>query len=151
MNSVSIMISERLKDIREDASLTQYEMAKILKTTQTNYSRWETVNQLIPLKKLFLLCNYFDVSMVYVIGLTRINKSSNKNYKLNSKTIGKQIKTLRTDEKITQKDLANALNTSQSTISAYENGKTIILTAFALQIVKDYNVSLDWLCGRIEK
>lgn len=151
MNSVNIMISERLRDIREDASLTQTEMAEILKTTQTNYSRWETVDQLIPLKKLTILCNYFNVTMDYVIGLTRTSKSNNIKYRLNSKTIGKQIKTLRTDEKITQEDLAKLLNTSQSTISAYENGKTIILTAFALQLVKDYNVSLDWLCGRIEK
>ncbi len=151
MNSISTMISERLKDIRDEASLTQSEMAEILKTTQTNYSRWETVEQLIPLKKLTILCNYFDVTMDYVIGLTRTSKSNHNKYNLNSKKIGKQIKNLRVDEKITQKDLAKALNTSQSTISAYENGKTIILTAFALQIVKDYNVSLDWLCGRIEK
>ena len=151
MNSVSTMISERLRDIREDANLNQTEMAKILKTTQTNYSRWETVDQLIPLKKLTILCNHFNVTMDYVIGLTRTSKSNNIKYRLSSKTIGKQLKTLRTDEKITQEDLAKLLNTSQSTISAYENGKTIILTAFALQLVKDYNVSLDWLCGRIEK
>ena len=151
MNSVSIMISERLKDIREDASLTQSEMAEILKTTQTNYSRWETEREFIPLKKLSLLCNYFDVTMDYVIGLTRTSSSHNNKYRLSSKTIGKQIKILRYEKNITQTDLADVLNTSQSTISAYENGKTILLTAFALQIVKNYKVSLDWLCGRYEK
>ena len=49
---------------------------------------------------------------------------------------------------ITQVELAEFLNTTQSIISAYENGKTTLLTAFALQIVKKYNLSLDWLCGR---
>ena len=49
-----------------------------------------------------------------------------------------------------QANLANELNTAQSVISAYENGKTRILTAFAYEIVKKYGVSLDWLCGRID-
>ena len=148
MAAVSPMISERLKDIREDAELTQSEMAEILKTTQTNYSRWETLNQLIPLKKLTLLCNYFDVTMDYVIGLTRTSKNNNPKSSLDYKIVGNNIKEVRLGKKLTQAELANVLNTSQSTISAYEHGKTIILTAFALQIVKDYNVSLDWLCGR---
>ena len=148
MNSFNTMLSERLKDIREDADLTQSEMAEILKTTQTNYSRWETLEQLIPLKKLTILCNHFNVTMDYVIGLTRINEDNNTKHNLNYKTIGNNIKNVRIGRKLTQKELANILNTSQSTISAYESGKTIILTAFALQIVKKYNISLDWLCGR---
>ena len=42
------------------------------------------------------------------------------------------------------------LNTTHSTISAYESGKTKLLTIFAIEIVKKYNISLDWLCGRIK-
>ena len=45
-------------------------------------------------------------------------------------------------------EVAEILNTTQSTISAYESGKTVLLTAFAIQISKKYNVSLDWLCSR---
>ena len=148
MNPDNSMLSERLKDIREDADLTQSEMAEILKTTQTNYSRWETLEQLIPLKKLTLLCNHFNVTMDYVIGRTRTSDNNNSKHNLNYQTVGNNIKNVRLGRKLTQKELANVLNTSQSTISAYESGKTIILTAFALQIVKKYNISLDWLCGR---
>ena len=60
----------------------------------------------------------------------------------------KRLKELRNKNKITQTELADFLNTTQSTISAYENGKTTLLTAFALQIVDKYKISLDWLCGR---
>ena len=141
------MITERLKDIREDNDLNQTEMAEILKTTQTNYSKWEKGTQLIPLKKLTILCNYFEVNMDYVIGITR-NNSSNGKHNLDSRVIGERIKKLRSKYNITQKDLADLVKTSQSTISAYESGKTIILTAFALQIVNKYKISLDWLCGR---
>ena len=141
------MMSERLLDIREDANLNQEEMAEILKTTQSNYSRWETGTQLIPLEKLNLLCNYFDVSMDFVVGLTR-NKNGNGKHKLDPKVIGKNIKTLREKNNITQTDLANLLNTTQSTISAYESGKNLIIISFVVQIINKYKISLDWLCGR---
>lgn len=144
------MLSERLLDIRTDARLKQEEMAEILKTTQSNYSRWEKGTELISLKKLNLLCNYFNVSMDYTIGLTR-EENGNGKHELNSKTIGNNLKTIRKNNKVTQENLAKLLNTSQSTISAYENGKTTLLTAFALQIVKEYKISLDWLCGRTKK
>lgn len=141
------MITERLRSIREDNDLKQVEIAKILKVTQANYSRWENGVELITLKKLTLFCNYFNVSMDYVIGITK-NNIGNGKHELNSKIIGKNLKQLRKDKKITQVELANLLNTTHSTISAYESGKTTLLTAFALQIVKEYNISLDWLCGR---
>ncbi len=141
------MITERLRDIREEKDLRQIDVAKILNVSQANYSRWENGIELIPLKKLTIFCNYFNVSMVYVIGITR-NNTSTGIHELNSKTIGNNLKEFRKKHGITQAELANFLNTTHSTISAYESGKTTLLTAFAIQIVKKYHISLDWLCGR---
>lgn len=141
------MLFERLLDVREEANLKQNEMAEILKTTQSNYSRWEKGKEIIPLVKLNLLCNYFNVSMDYMIGLTRKEEGNGK-HTLNQKLIGFRLKTTRKKNFDTQVDLANFLKTSQSTVSAYESGKTLLLTAFAIQIVERYNISLDWLCGR---
>ena len=67
---------------------------------------------------------------------------------MNYKKIGKKIADKRILLGITQEELARVLNTSQSTVSAYESGKTLILTSFAIQICKTYNISLDWLMGR---
>lgn len=141
------MITERLRDIREEKELRQIDVAKILNVSQANYSRWENGTELIPLKKLTIFCNYFNVSMDYVIGITR-NNTSTGIHELNSKTIGNNLKTFRKKHGITQEELAIFLNTTHSTISAYESGKTTLLTAFAIQIVKKYHISLDWLCGR---
>ena len=142
-----MMIAERLKDIRIENDLTQIQMAKILNTTQNSYNRWENNVELISLKKLTKVCNYFNTSMDYLVGITR-NNIGNGKHNLNSGIVGNNIIIFRKDNKLSQKDLATLLNTSQSTISAYEAGKTIILTAFALEIVKKYKISLDWLCGR---
>ena len=144
------MIAERLKDIRIENDLTQTQMAKMLNTTQTSYNRWENNVELISLKKLTKVCNYFNTSMDYLVGITR-NNIGNGKHDLDYKVVGNNIKIFRKEKNLSQKDLATLLNTSQSTISAYEAGKTIILTAFALEIVKKYNISLDWLCGRKEK
>ena len=143
------MITESLRNIREDNDLKQIDMAEILKTTQANYSRWENGVELIPLKKLTLFCNFFDVNMDYLVGITK-NKNGNRKHELSAKVRVNNLKKLREEKKITQVELSKLLNTTQSTVSAYESGKTILLTAFALQIVKEYDISLDWLCGRIK-
>jgi len=131
------MIAERLKDIRIENDLTQIQMAKILNTTQNSYNRWENNVELISLKKLTKVCNYFNTSMDYLVGITR-NNIGNGKHDLNYSIVGNNIKIFRKDNKLSQKDLATLLNTSQSTISAYEAGKI-------------YNISLDWLYGRKEK
>lgn len=137
-----------LKKIRESHDLTQREMAKILKISKTSYNYFETGEHIIPLKHLNNFCNLFHVSMDYVCDLTNINIKPTKHYKLNPKVIGSKIKQIRLKNKLTQEDLAILLNTSQSNISSYENGKTLILTAFIYSFAKHFNVSLDYLTNR---
>ena len=55
---------------------------------------------------------------------------------------------LREEYDLTQRELAAILNTTHSVIWSYETGKRLILTAFAFQLCKKYNLSLDWLCGK---
>ncbi len=60
----------RLKDLREDHNLDQEEIAKILKTTQPQYSRYERGEREIPIHKLVELCKLYNVTADYIIGLT---------------------------------------------------------------------------------
>lgn len=85
--------------------------------------------------------------MDYVLGITR-NNNFNGIKKYDNKITGHNLRKLRKDNNITQEQFSFFLNTTQSTISAYENGDTTLLTAFAIQIVNKYNISLEWLCGR---
>ena len=63
-------IYPRLRDLREDKDLLQVDVAKILDTTQTQYSRWERGAQEIPLHHIITLARYYKVSMDYIVGLT---------------------------------------------------------------------------------
>ncbi len=138
----------KLIDIREKNELTQRQMASILNTSKSNYCRWENLEQFIPLERLNDFCNRFNTSMDYILNLSDKEITNNKLDIIDKKLVGKRLKEIRTKNDLSQEQLANILNTSHSTISAYENGKTLILTAFAYQICTKYNVSLDWLCGR---
>ena len=81
-----------------------------------------------------MYANYFKVSMDYLIKLSS-NKTGNTNIlTLDKKYIGNNIKNFRNEKKITQTELADFLNTSHSTISLYETGNALILTAFTYQI-----------------
>lgn len=145
-----IMNEKRLFDLREYKDLSQIKLADYLGITQQTYSLWEKGTKIIPLKHLNSLSNFYEISMDYIVGLTdeKNNSSIIKLTELNKNEIGSRIKKIREDNNLTLRDLAKELNTTSSTISAYETGKTLILTAFAYQICIKYNVSLDWLCGK---
>lgn len=142
---------QKLIELREDLNIKQKDIASILGITQQTYSLWENGNKIIPLKHLNSLCNYYNISMDYALGLSNIKYYEVINTKIDKKIIGNRLKLFRKEKNITQEELANILNTTHSTISAYESGKTTILTAFAYEICKKYNISMDYLCGRINK
>lgn len=64
----------RLKDLREDRDLNQREVAKILKTTQQQYSKYEIGIRLIPIDKLNILADFYKTSIDYIVGRTNIKK-----------------------------------------------------------------------------
>ena len=68
-----MMNVHRLKDLREDMDLTQVEVAKILNTTQQQYSKYEIGIRLIPIDKLNILADFYKTSSDYILGRT-INK-----------------------------------------------------------------------------
>ena len=59
----------RLKDIREDRDLKQSDIAKILKTTQEQISKWENGVQLMGIDKYMILAEYYNVSIDFLCGL----------------------------------------------------------------------------------
>lgn len=62
--------NERIRGLREDKDLTQKEMGKIVKETQKQISNWETGRNEPPYDILIKYTKYFNVSAVYMLGLT---------------------------------------------------------------------------------
>ncbi len=58
-----------LKDLREDRDLKQSYIANLLKMKQPQYARYESGRRDIPLEHLVTLCNFYNVSADYILGL----------------------------------------------------------------------------------
>ena len=59
----------------------------------------------------------------------------------------KRIKELRVSKKLTQKDFSAMVGITGATLSAYENGTKAPTVTTAKRIAREFDVSLDWLCG----
>ena len=59
----------RIRDLREDRDLKQAELAKVLGTTQQNYSKIETGRSDISGEKLMKLSKFYNISADYILGL----------------------------------------------------------------------------------
>jgi Predicted transcriptional regulators len=63
-------VAEILKALREDSDLTQSEVAKLIGTTQQQYSKYENSESELPVRVLSILANSYNVSADYLVGLT---------------------------------------------------------------------------------
>ena len=60
----------RIRELREDRNLTQAEVAKVIHTSQQQYSKIETGQSDISGEKLVLLAKFYHVSVDFILGLT---------------------------------------------------------------------------------
>lgn len=61
---------KRIRDLREDADLTQTQVAEYLGTSQTMYARYERGANEIPVRHIIKLCSFYNVSADYILGIT---------------------------------------------------------------------------------
>ena len=61
----------KIRDLREDRDLSQADIAKVIKTTQQQYSKIEMGKSDISGEKLILLAEYYNVSIDYILGLIK--------------------------------------------------------------------------------
>lgn len=64
----------RLKDLREDKDMLQKDVAKLISTSQTNYSKYELEKIEIPKKVLIQLAYFYNTSVDYILGITNETK-----------------------------------------------------------------------------
>lgn len=64
----------RIRNLREDADISQTEMGKHLNVSQRAYSHYENGTRDIPLNVLIEFADYFDVSIDYLLERTNNKK-----------------------------------------------------------------------------
>lgn len=66
---------ERMRNIREDRDLTQAELGKVLNKSQQGYNHIETGRAELKIDDLIKLCQFYNLSADYIIGLTNTKRS----------------------------------------------------------------------------
>jgi len=140
-----VMQFPRMKEIREEAGLKQKDIAAVM---GVSYSMWECGADTIPLRRLNQFCNYFDVSIDYVVGLSNKRKYTNSKPDIKLTITGENLKKIRNKKGLTQVALADELKINQPTWNRYENSKTLILTVVLVELANKYHYSIDKILGK---
>lgn len=61
---------ERVRNLREDADLTQAQLGKQINVPQRTYAYYERGERMIPPQVLIALAQFHNVSVDYLLGLT---------------------------------------------------------------------------------
>lgn len=65
--------------------------------------------------------------------------------------IGERIKELRKSKKMSQSELGKFIGVSQTTVTAWENGRAEPSSSYVTKLATFFNVSTDYLLGRDPK
>lgn len=142
---------EIIKNIREENDLVQKDVADILGIERSTYSSYEIGRDTIPLKHLNTLCNYFDISLDYAMGLSKVKKYKNSKNDIDKAKIKIRLKEFRKENNLTQQEISNILNTSRSTWTGYESGNFLISTLLLYELSRRYKYSMDYILGKIDE
>ncbi len=143
------MYKNRLKNLRDSFDMKQKVVASLLNLGFSTYCEYENEYKIIPIKHLNTVCNFFHVSIDYVLGLNDSKTYHNYKDEINKKIMVERLKELRKEYNLTQNQLAKVINVATSTISDYERGINVIATPFLYQICKKYHISADYLLGKV--
>lgn len=63
--------AQKIRDLRIDHDMTQAQIAEILGTTKNQVGKYERGEQEMPIKHLMTLCDYYEVSADYILGMPK--------------------------------------------------------------------------------
>ena len=145
------MIVKNFKYTRENLGLKQKDLTNLFNVTYSTISGWETGKDTIPLKQLIKYANKYNLSLDYLFGLNKDNKSYLP-LEIDLNIISKNLITIRKKNKNTQEQISKVLNTSSGGYAHYENSRYLIPTNFIYNLALYYNnFSIDEILGRKEK
>lgn len=139
---------ERVRELREEHEITQKELGKLLGVDHSTYGSWERGRDLFPLERLIILANFYQVSLDYITNLTKEKIYPDLAQTINKDLLKKRMREIRIENNYTQVAIADVINTSHSTISAYEKGTVKPSLLYLYQLSKLFHVSIDYLLGR---
>ena len=144
---------EKLKMLRKKQGFTQKELARLLGTVQSVYSKWERGVYEPNYENLSMLACIFDVSIDFLLSdYIEISKDKylrmQESYLIISNVFPQRLKEIRIKRGLTQTELGKKVGVKQSTFTNWENGKREPNFEIVIKLADLLEVSVDWLFGR---
>lgn len=142
------MILNKVKEIRNELELSQEDIAKVLNVKRGTYASWECRSDVIPTRQIYKLAEYFKLSIDYLLEISNQGHMVYHGSDINLSDVGNIIYNIRKRNNLSQKSFAESIGINQSTLWAYEKGKTLITLSSLISLAKVYNVTIDSILNR---
>lgn len=73
---MSEIFAKRLREVRENRRKTQLDVSRILGISNVSYGAWERGDTEPSIEKLVKLCQFFDVTADWLIGMDKVNAAA---------------------------------------------------------------------------
>ena len=103
---------KRIKELREKENVSQRQLAEAIGLTRSSINQFEQQYDLIPVKRLNQIANYFHVSLDYLFNFTNILNYNNNKKEIDFSLSSERLKQFRKLNKLTQKKLGDKLKIS---------------------------------------
>ena len=148
-NEPLIIIANKLHYLRIEQKLKQEDLCLKLNIKRATYANWESARVEIPLEKLDLIANFYNIGIDYLFNF--YTEKSNIEYKpMNFNKLSENLKNFKEKNHLKLESLAIDAGTTVSTISAYLNDKNKNLTTYLYNICQKNNLSADYLLGKVD-
>ena len=148
-NEPLIIIANKLHYLRIEQKLKQEDLCLKLNIKRATYANWESARVEIPLEKLDLIANFYNIGIDYLFNF--YTEKSNIEYKpMNFNKLSENLKNCKEKNHLKLESLAIDAGTTVSTIWAYLNDKNKILTTYLYNICQKNNLSADYLLGKVD-
>lgn len=148
--------TSRIKELMSENEINQRQLSLQCKIPYTTINGWFVKNQRPTIDYIDKIAEFFNCTVDYLLGrendfgiLDNENIVKNKNILINnSNSQCYRIRELRTEKKITQQEVANALGITYQAYAHYETGRRQPSPDQLILLADFFNVSVDYLLGR---
>ncbi len=151
----------KLKELRTQKNLTQLQMAKILDTSKSNISKYETGSVEPNMETLVKISRYFDVSIDYLLNPNNSisHKFMEKNFfffffdeeSLLRSTFANRIKSAIADMGLSEDDFINLVPIEAERAASFLECKGEPTANDLIELSQFLDTSIDYLLGQIPK
>ncbi|MDE7191059.1 MAG: helix-turn-helix domain-containing protein [Clostridia bacterium] len=144
--------TSNIRKLRKEFNVSQPQLAKEIGYGKSVISSWEIGSQIPSAKAIIILSRYFQVSADYVLQVTDDNTMLHRadDFFADLTIFNKRLKEMRTSKNLSQDQLAQKTNLTQTSINHWENGKCQPNANAIVALARYFGVTTDYLLGETD-